>query len=189
MSKYFLARNQQVFGPISESEVLELRGSGQLGSYSWIFKEGDAEWSPIDPAPPLPNLQKALRPNLHLVPEVGETPGTTMHVPRAKTHLIAQERFRIVLFDHHNAISGWLVSASDEGCEIRSDQNTSDPLFVQRAISCLSLHDTKSGETMKLNVRVSLVSRKNGAWSYRLHWGAAPAMIGGSRAERSAVAA
>lgn len=153
--QFFLARNQKVFGPLSAEEIEALRMSGQLSAYTWLYREGDDRWSPIDPPPALPDS-----------PQIAAPAPLEPHA------------YRVVLFDQRNAISGWLVAASEDGCEIHSDQKGTDPLFVQKTPASLSLHDTRSGETIKLTVRISAIQRSNSAWVYRLRWKGTPSLLG-----------
>jgi hypothetical protein len=180
--QYFLAKNGSVLGPIEPDQIDTLRTSGQISNYTWICKNGDSQWTPLDPPPALPTLTNAE------IPAVAPPP--FRHAPQAQApqrepapifrsapvKTVNPEAYRVILFDHENAVSGWLTSAFDGGCEIRSDQNGSDPLFVQKSAACLSLHDTKTGEAIKINVRLGAVQRSDGGWSYRLRWKNIPAL-------------
>lgn len=179
--KYYLARNQKTFGPLSQDEVDALRKSGQLAQYTWMFREGESQWAPIDPPPAIPSASEE---------PVRQAPPRLAPVRQVPVRRIDQRAFRVILFDHRNAISGWLVDASDGGCDIRSDQKASDPLFVQREIACLTLHDTRTGESIKLRVRVAEIARADRGWTYQLRWSAVPELLerSGERSESSVAA-
>ena len=186
-NRFFLARNQHIFGPLSASEVESLEQSGQLAAYTWIFKEGDSHWTPIDPPPAIPGTHGELT-----LPKLPPTAKAAPALRLVQNASVPQEAYRVVLFDQRNAISGWLSGANEGGCEILSDQNGPDPLFVIRETAFLSLHDTRSGETIKLRVRISSVARQPGGrgWSYRTRWDALPSLLSPSkRGESHEVAA
>lgn len=165
-ARFYLARNQKIMGPVSFDEVQALRQSGRILTFSWICEEGDTQWTPIDPAPPLPTLSK--------------------HAP------VERETYRVVLFDRCNAISGWLVQSADGGCEIQSDQNGPDPLFCQQSIAHLTLQDSRTGDSIKIAVRIAGITRtapvegKRAAWRYKLRWKVAPELLSRSQAPMSA---
>jgi hypothetical protein len=178
--KYYLARNQKTFGPLTQEEVDALRKSGQLTQYTWMFREGESQWTPIDPPPALPSAAEE---------PVRQAPARPAPVRQTPVRRIDQHAYRVILFDHRNAISGWLVDASDGGCDIRSDQKGSDPLFVQREIACLTLHDTKTGESIKLRVRVAEIARADRGWTYQLRGNAVPELLERSDQRSETVAA
>jgi hypothetical protein len=170
--KIYLAKNQRITGPLSQEEVDRLRKNGDLQKYTWILKENDHQWTALDPAPAIPTARPEIQPPAFGGPLVS----------RPQVMQVEPSAYRIVLFDHHNAISGWLLSASDGGCAIRSDQNGSDPLFVSRAPAHLTLHDTRSGESIKLRIRIGDISRAATAagdpgWVYQLRWESAPSIL------------
>jgi GYF domain 2 len=156
-ARYYLARNQKVMGPISNEEVQALRQSGQILNYTWICKEGDDQWSPIDPAPALPSAPRRAR--------------------------IEKETYRFVLFNRTSALSGWLLSATDKGCEIQSDQNGSDPIFTQKGAGFLTLHHCRTGESIKIPVKVAKIRHiaesesHPGGWQYQLEWKSTPSLL------------
>jgi hypothetical protein len=201
--KYYLARNQQTFGPLEESQVDALRQSGQLAQYTWIFREGDAEWAAIDPAPAIPSasaaehLTKPANPAKLAKFEQVEAPTQPRVQPQQpRLHAVPAARklerdlYRVILFDHRNAISGWIETASDGGCIIRSDTKGSDPLFVTREAACLTLHDTRGGQSIKIRVNVAEIGRSNRGWSYQLQWREIPELLQrtSERADRSVAA-
>jgi hypothetical protein len=195
---FFLAKNKKITGPFESEEIESLRLCGQISAYTWLWKQGDDHWTPIDPPPAIPtthassgissagksDLASILSPSSsaetkhpYHQPDQGPTPPPFRPQQRPPAlRNVSPEAYRVILFDHQNAVSGWLLSAHEGGCEIRSDQDGADPLFVQKSTACLSLHDTRSGDALKVNVRLSAVQRTDGAWSYRLRWNALPAL-------------
>jgi len=192
-TKFYLGRNQKIFGPVSADEVEALKRSGQLSAYTWLFKEGNAHWTPIDPPPAIPGeagAPDAVEAQAHALPTMDSVPPSAANVaPEVPLRVvrspeIPRDTYRVVLFDARNAISGWLSSATEAGCELVADQNGPDPLFVIKSCAFLTLHDARSGETMKLRVRVSSISRTQqgrdgepARWRYRVRWEAIPALI------------
>ena len=190
--RFFIARNQKTFGPLSADEIEALRQSGQLAQYTWIFQDGESQWTPIDPPPAVPvtvtsaptkrgHLSVVPTPPLYTGPANEAQESVSAPVPEAvaaRARQLPEQAFRVILFDHRNAISGWVVEASDSGCVIRSERAGTDPLFVQKEAACLTLQDTRTGEGLKLKIRVSEISREGRGWCYRIRWNAAPALLG-----------
>src|ERR1700751_4083336 len=114
--RYFLARNQKTFGPLSADELEALRLSGQLAQYSWIFQEGDAQWSPIDPPTAIRVTvaqTQTKRGHLSVLPEPpvyagpsteAAEPALVPVAPVARARQLPKQAFRVILFDHRNAI-------------------------------------------------------------------------------------
>ena len=179
-SRFFLAKNGNISGPMDSEQVESLRKEGRLDAYTWLCNDGDSHWTPLDPAPPLPSFALvAVGASAGKPSDVTPPPFRLKSVPLPRASQgrgVTPEAFRVILFDHQNAVSGWLVSAHDGGCEIRSDQNGSDPFFVQKSAACLSVHDIRKGEALKIHVRLSAVQRVDKGWTYRLRWNSLPAL-------------
>jgi hypothetical protein len=187
---YYVAKNGDIFGPISAAELDGMKKSGQLAQYSWICKEGETEWKAIDHAPnSLPFNVAPAQGQASLPPLPGGAP--TPAVPKKAsapaprtlkvrdTHIDTgkEESFRGILFDSRNAITAWVSDASAEGCEIRSDGENSDPLFVKEAGAVLNLYEVASGKTSNVTVHVSEIFRLEGHWVYKVRWSHVPALF------------
>jgi hypothetical protein len=187
---YFVAKNREIFGPISTSELEGMKKSGQLANYSWICKDGDTAWSAIDPAPD--TMPFDLMTEAHTEQPV---PAPQVHVPAhatAKkiapaprpfqvrdTHIDTgkSESFRGILFDSRNAVTAWVSEASADGCEIRSDGENTDPLFVHGAGAVLNLYEVATGKTSNVPVHVDEILRMEKHWVYRVRWSHVPALF------------
>jgi hypothetical protein len=188
---YYVAKNGDIFGPISSSELESMKKGGQLAKYSWICKEGETEWKPIDHAPEsLPS--KVSSPSLPSLPplptsqpeskKLSPPPPRTLQVRDTHINTGKDESFRGILFDSRNAVTAWVSEATAEGCEIRSDGENTDPLFVKEAGAVLNLYEVASGKTSNVPVHVSEILRQEGHWVYRVRWSQVPALFEAQKA-------
>jgi hypothetical protein len=184
---YFVAKNREIFGPISTSELEGMKKSGQLANYSWICKDGDTSWSAVDPAPdsmpfdvapeaPSEQAQTAFVPPSVAPKKVAQAP-RAFQLRQTRINTGKEESFRGILFDSRNAVTAWISEASADGCEIRSDGENTDPLFVKSAGAVLNLYEVATGKTSNVPVHVEEISRFEGHWVYKVRWSHVPALF------------
>lgn len=177
---YFVAKNREIFGPISTSELEGMKKSGQLANYSWICKDGDTTWSPVDPAPDLMPFDLAPEAQGERTPAPFTPPTAApraFQVRQTRINTGKEESFRGILFDSRNAVTAWVSEASADGCEIRSDGENTDPLFVKSAGAVLNLYEVATGKTSNVPVHVDEILRLEGHWVYRVRWSHVPALF------------
>ena len=49
--KYYLAKSGNVTGPYLEDDIQKFEKTGEIFTYSWIWREGQEAWKAVDPAP------------------------------------------------------------------------------------------------------------------------------------------
>ena len=166
MKPFFLAKSGRIFGPYSEQDIEALRVSGEYERYSWLWDDGVKRWTPVDPAP-------TQAPRVDPLPEIS--------VARVAQGPVApiqdSERLGALCYDHHGALSGWIVNATDSGCEFIAAGGAATPELVERATIFLHLCDPGTGRAMSVSGRVGQVERRAGEWRYRVHWKRRPQII------------
>jgi hypothetical protein len=189
---YYVAKNQEIFGPISASELEGMKKSGQLANYTWLCVEGESSWRAIDPAPkmmPFDLLNESsaekspfVAPPVLMAPKKVPASPRPFQVQNTRIDTGKNESYRGILFDSRNAVTAWVSEASDGGCEIRSDGENTDPLFVKEAGAVLNLYEVATGKTSNVPVHVDEILRFGGHWVYRVRWSHVPALFEGQKA-------
>jgi hypothetical protein len=177
---YFLAKAGEIFGPYTETDIENLRESGEYQRYTWVWDTRKPGWQPTDPTPVAPQAP------------VSKVPmAAPMDTPAAPAPVQAQAPTRtpavrpnidvghlsVLCYDHHQVLSGTLVHISEGGCEFISETLESGPAFMIQVPISMNLLDQRSGQSMTVRSRVAEVARKDGRWHYRLFWKKCPEII------------
>jgi len=84
-----------------------------------------------------------------------------------------------ICHDNRTLISGVIRNVTEAGCELLCTVDTGTPAFPKKAQITLNLSDEVTGRTMNVTVRLIGVSRRDGAWSYRIKWKQLPEILSG----------
>jgi len=52
---YMCTREGQVVGPFTSAQVLQMKQSGEILKYFWLWEAGNPQWAPANPPPPPPS--------------------------------------------------------------------------------------------------------------------------------------
>lgn len=148
---YHLGRDGRAHGPFTQEAFEQMRLSGEIDQYTYLWDEQAKDWVNLDPKPPA----------------LGS--GATRR--RGSSSL---EQTEAVCHDHKEVVVGILENISDSGCELVSDEHSTIPKLALN--SPLVLNVTNSAGEKAMNVRASLssVERRDGNWVYRIRWAEAP---------------
>lgn len=169
MTKNYLAKGGKTFGPFSEEQLRELRSSGAINGYSWIWNASRQAWDSLDPAPAGAPVEA----------EALDAPSAPKPAPKPARQAPVETYSKLieaVCHDSHHLVTGMLRSMTDSGCELVS-RDEEGPVFNRRAPVVLNLLDPRTGKTMNVRARLSQAARKEGRWTYRLQWDQCPEII------------
>lgn len=167
---YFLNRDGENLGPLTQERIDEMRLSGELFEFQWIWKEGAPSWEPIPRKPPLPTA-----------------PAATQKAAEAKA-AAKRDRFAAILFNPGSSGAGpWSGEArqlSAQGCVVRLEGADESHLpFPEKAKLSLDLLDTEQQLSECVIVEAAKFDRQPGGdWDVQLNWISDPPTLGGKPA-------
>lgn len=83
-----------------------------------------------------------------------------------------------ICYDHSGLITGTLSEVHDWGCELVAfNANPTSPEFPRKSWARLNLFDEQSGRSHEIQVRLTGVCRRDGAWTYRIRWAGVPEIL------------
>lgn len=144
----YLAKSGEVFGPFSEHEIEELRASGALRRYTWLWL---GKWVPIDPAP-------EFDPEKHRAP-------------------VADAGFSAVCHDFQHATRGTLEAVSAKGCELWNPEEPLPARFRKNSRLQMNVLNRKTGKAVNVEAIFVGLRRAARGWRYVLEWSIFPQMM------------
>jgi hypothetical protein len=189
-ARIYLGKSGRIFGPYTDRDVSEMRATGELERFSWIWQSSAPGWQAIDPPPPPVVEGAGVGPGKEIeapLPRTGvvEVYGHAMPPmprqappapPARKSLKIAPETVDAVCHDYRSAIAGRIVRVTDAGCELLAP-GAGTPAFQDHAKVYLNLLNSKTGKTMDIVAMLSGVSRSREGWTYRIEWERVPELL------------
>lgn len=149
----YLGKHGKVFGPFPMEKIEQMRLSGELFEYTYLWEEGGGEWKNIDPMPP--------------------KPGATSTRRRGDSQL---ESTDAICHDHNALVAGKLQNVTDSGCELVSPDPSGAPRLALNTPLVLNVMDEKSQKAMNIRAAVYEISHQEGTWIYHLRWAHRPSI-------------
>jgi len=149
---FYLGKNGRVFGPYPAAKLDELRLTGEIRNYTFIWDEAADEWRTIEPVPPRPG-------------------GGTSRGRRGDAQL---ETADAICHDYNALVAGKLQNVSDMGCDLVSHDHTDSPVLALNSALVLSVLDAKGEKALNVRAAVHEVFHDGGAWVYSLRWARRP---------------
>lgn len=175
----YLSRDGQSQGPFTDEQIRSMQESGEILKFQWIWKQGAASWQAIaPPPPPAPTTPVQAESPRAETSQVARAPEPSEAPRKAAQVQTFDRKIEAVCHDRHQVVSGILERMTDEGCDLISEDEHG-PAFSKRTLLLLSLVDTESGKSMNVHARLTQAQRRDGRWSYRLHWDECPALLAG----------
>jgi hypothetical protein len=188
----WLSKEGAMSGPFSETEIGELRASGELARYGWIWSMDTGQWAPVHPRPvSAPVFQKATTP----VTAPASAPRESASIlPASKPSFLAAQvttaasvaparPLAVICHDQRNVVSGMVQSLRDGGCMVTSEQGLDAlPLFRKGARISINLLDEAMDRAENVEATVASV-RKDAdpeRWCYDLDWAQRPEILKGN---------
>jgi hypothetical protein len=147
----YLGRGGRVHGPFPAEKLDELRLSGEIEKYTYLWDESAHEWRNLDPLPPEPGA------------------------PTQTTRKGGLEAADAICHDHCTLVAGLLENISDLGCELVSRDHADAPRLALNSALVLNVLDKKGERAVNVRASASEVWRRDGAWIYRIRWAHRPA--------------
>lgn len=141
---FFLGARGQVFGPFTADAISEMKSSGKISQYTYIWDEKEEAWTNLDPQPPRPK-KDSIRVNV-------------------------SSDWEAVYFGAGRILSGDLKNVSPEGCELVTEHRTGMPEMGARGFWTLNVRDRSTRRVVNIKAEVSAAYREKGKWVYRLSW-------------------
>lgn len=157
----YLGKMGKAFGPYSEAQLQQLKASGSLREFSWIWDAQQQSWAPLDP-PPAPLTQSQFN---------AASP--------AERTLFRHDSIlplEAICHNRRSAITARLRLVSETGCELISPLEE-EPPFPANCQVALNLLDPRTGKSVELPVRLAGLGRSGGAWRYRVLWESCPPLV------------
>jgi hypothetical protein len=190
-ARIYLGKAGRIFGPYADRDVSEMRATGEIERFSWIWQSSSPGWQAIDPPPPPVVEGVGIGPGKEIeapLPRTGvvEVYGHAMPPmprqappapPARKAIKIPAEAVDAVCHDYRQAVAGRLVRVTDAGCELLALGAVASPLFQEHAKVYLNLLNSKTGKTMDIVAMLSGASRTREGWTYRLEWESVPELL------------
>jgi hypothetical protein len=149
-SVIYLGRDGKVYGPFPAEKLDELRLTGEIWNYTYLWNESSRQWKNIDPPPPEPGAT---------VPKKSDT---------------SLKALDAICHDYSNLVEGKIENVSDLGCELVSPTRFEIPKLALNSVLMLNIMDTKGEKAVNVRASVYEISRRDDAWIYRLRWAHRP---------------
>jgi hypothetical protein len=150
----YLGKNGKVFGPYTQAKLDEMRLSGDIRNYTFIWDASADEWRTLEAPPPKP----------------GAAP-TGRAGRRSEGQLEAADA---ICHDYNQLVAGTLRNVSDMGCELVSHDEADSPVLALDSALVLSVLDAKGDKALNVRAAVSEVTNDGEAWVYSLRWARRP---------------
>jgi hypothetical protein len=147
----YFGRGGKAHGPFPAEKLEQLRLTGEIDQYTYLWDEASRQWRNLDPMPPA----------------LGSAPAKK----RAGTSL---EMTEAVCHDHCSMVTGTLENLTDAGCELVSHEHTVTPKLALHSPLVLNVTDPAGEQAMSVKASLSSVSRRDGAWVYCIRWAQLP---------------
>lgn len=183
MKDIYLARNGRIHGPYNEAQVEEMRASGAITAFSWIWDGSTPGWEALDPAPAeLPNqagvkISKAVAP-IAPAPSRDDAPrvapvirdeiresvsdGLRGLAPALQQMRALKKPLSAICHDYRHSAWGFVKLMGDSGCELEFAVEANDVRFAPGAKLQLNLLDESTGKAQNVDAVLDSVSRRNG---------------------------
>jgi hypothetical protein len=159
----WLSRGGKTEGPFDQAHLDQLKASGEIRNYVWIWTPETKAWSPIQLAPPPPPAPQA---SSAVVPPTFKTTNSEATAIRSAVRPLAA-----ICHDNRSVVAGVLGAKLGETWILSSkDRLTEAPPFQRGAKVWINLLDEQSGQSE--NAQATLVDYKktSESWEYSLKW-------------------
>jgi hypothetical protein len=146
----YLGRRGEVAGPFPAAKLDELRLTGQIWNYTYIWDDSSRQWRNLDPLPPEPGaaVERKKEPSLDIV--------------------------EAICHDHRSLVAGKIENVSDFGCELVSHDHSDAPRLALNSVLVLNVMNRKGEKAVNVRASAYEVSHQGGAWVYRIRWAHRP---------------
>lgn len=166
--KTYLSRDGQVYGPFSDEQLNELRTSGQIHSYFWIWDGSADAWSPLHSPPPLPGTL------------IDDGEAVYEQLDPGVQFSGSGNPLLVICHDFRELMRCKIRSVSKSECVLISPRPKRGlPPFTRGHRVCLSLLDEQSGKTENVVGVVTSAGGGNipGSWEYVVQWDRIPDLV------------
>lgn len=188
---FFLGKRGKIFGPFSSDQIQELKQSGQLLNYTYLWNPKQNAWVAIDPPPPAPSIAPETSVD-DLLASLAENP-TSSPLPEQKSAVkpqalqsnvislkkssVPKEEYDVICYhplaNGNIAIPATLVGVSKEGCEIFVEDSQMESRgipFPKKTQIFMNFLQNDSGKTMTAQGTIRATQRDAQGWYLALTW-------------------
>jgi hypothetical protein len=172
----YLSKDGKTFGPFTDQELLGIQSCGELQSYQWIWKTGDAGWKRLDLVPPPPPVEMPrafapVAPSTVSDPVVAAPAMAVVNpAPPSVVRIEVPKTLEVLCYDHVHLQNGEITEMDNRGAIFVVRNRETSPRFVKNTRIKLNLLDTLTGEATERSAALSRVTRREGSWEYELRW-------------------
>lgn len=153
MSQYYLGKQGRISGPYTAEQISQMRASGEILRYTFLWDADREEWRSLEMPPPRPDGGRS---------------------PSRKGASGFKGQVEALCYDRVSLVAGRLENVMDGGCELVSLERSAAPKLSIRSNLTLNLLNPKSGESTSVTVQLADALRRDDHWVYRLTWDQIP---------------
>lgn len=186
-SNIYLAKKGKITGPLTNADYENLRLSGQIEEFFWIWHDEMKQWIPLDP-PPAPIQSFGEVKAAKLETKSSHTPEPVHPAAIAAQAAAAQvvpikpaikfgsmESIEVLVHNFRDIVQGSIQEPTQLGFTLKTEADKHAPKLGSQGKVVLNLLNKKNGEMVTVPGEITGVSRSGEAWSYQVRWGDLPA--------------
>ncbi|MCM0606407.1 MAG: hypothetical protein KA715_09985 [Xanthomonadaceae bacterium] len=188
----YLAKNGKITGPITMGDYDNLKLSGQIEQFFWIWHDEMKQWIPLDPPPaPIhsfgdgakhePLTAKKSDRSEHKEepahPAIAAAQAAAAQVIPIKTQVKfgSMKGIEVLCHDFRNIVQGSINEPTQLGFTLLTEKDSHPPKLGGQGKVILNLLNKDNGEMITVPAEITGVQRTGEAWSYQMRWGELPA--------------
>jgi len=171
----YLSKDGKVTGPFSAGQIEDLRQSGELYNYAWIWENSERGWTAIEEEVEVPEATPIPPPPDALVRAAPVQENTPIRIERLKKVLDA---IHVICHNRKTIMSGILHDAHEDGCVLQSLLPVQDlPTFKIGTPVSINLLNSQNGQSENTSATVKITRRGEEFWEYELTWDSLPKIL------------
>src|SRR5262249_16231465 len=145
-AEIYFGKSGKIYGPYTDRDVTEMRVTGEIFRFTWMWESSQPGWQPVDPAPAPVTEASAIE--APLAPETPMQVVASMPVaptPRRALKMVS-DPIDAICHDYRHVVAGRIVRVVEGGCELLAPNDShGTPQFRDRAKVYLNLLNSKTG--------------------------------------------
>ncbi len=176
---FYLGKNGQYIGPLSEDDLTSMRIEGTLSAFFWLWDCSLKSWQPLEAPPPMP-VEAEIGGENGLLPQASALESA---VPVEEDRLesldlseVAALKLEALVYNRKHFLRGKIIEVSGKRLFVWS-QSADRSSFVCGSEIHLMLYHTETGESEVAKAKVIAHKKKGRNWLYEFsleqiptHW-------------------
>lgn len=183
----YLAKKGKITGPLSNSDYENLRLSGQIEDFFWIWHDEMKQWIPLDPPPPPiqsfgevtatrleAKTTRAPEP-VHPATIAAQAAAATVIPIKPTIKFGSMESIEVLVHNFRDIVQGSIQEPTQLGFTLMTVADKHAPKLGSQGKVVLNLLNKKNGEMVTVPGEITGVVRAGDGWSYQVRWNDLPA--------------